>query len=38
MNHSKITNGILVDSMVGNYAVVEPSAQVLNLGDYSISK
>ena len=38
MSHSKITNGILVDSMVGNYAVVEPSAQVLNLGDYSISK
>jgi glucose-1-phosphate thymidylyltransferase len=38
MSHSKITNGILVDSMVGNYAIVEPSAQVLNLGDYSISK
>jgi glucose-1-phosphate thymidylyltransferase len=38
MSHSKITNGILIDSMVGNYAIVEPSAQVLNLGDYSISK
>lgn len=38
MNNSSIKRASLADSMVGNFAAVEPSAQVLNLGDYSISK